>query len=185
MRKFVFAALSVAAIAVTDYASADPLRVGFGMDVGAPSGGAVGVVVNPGLDWARLQASLTCDSLSFGGLGSLQFAIPLPFANCPIGLVRGCAGRIPADRFHSGTLDFDKWDWSMSPVWWFAVGKAQRVPLELRGESHYINIHTNNFQTRHADTTSVGLAPFNGLCTNRSLQQRSTSAPSSSIGMPM
>lgn len=72
MRKFVFAALSVAAIAVTDYASADPIRVGFGMDVGAPSGAAVGVVVNPKLDWVRLQASLTYDYLSLGGRGSVQ-----------------------------------------------------------------------------------------------------------------
>lgn len=72
MRKLLCVALSAATFCIADYASADPVRAGFGVDLGVPSGVAAGVVVNPALDWARLQASLTYDYLSPGGRLSLQ-----------------------------------------------------------------------------------------------------------------
>ncbi len=96
MRKFLFAAISVVALTATaDSAFADDrpnrFHMGFGMDLGVPSGAAVGVVVNPGLDWARLQASLTYNYLTFGGRGSLQLD---PFA-----LIRDRRGGIPFGLF--------------------------------------------------------------------------------------
>lgn len=72
MRKFLFAALSVAVVSITDAASADPVRAGFGVDVGVPSGAAVGAVITPATDAVRARISLTYDYLALGGRLSLQ-----------------------------------------------------------------------------------------------------------------
>src|SRR5208282_253043 len=92
MKKFIAASVLFAAVSVGGAASADPLRLGGGMDVGVPSGAAVGIVMNPGLDWVRLQASVTYDYLSFGGRGSLQLDPLAVFPKLPIGLFADVQG---------------------------------------------------------------------------------------------
>ncbi len=157
MRKFVFAALSVAAIAITDAASADPLRVGFGMDVGAPSGGAVGVVVNPGLDWARLQDSLTYDYLSFGGRGSLQLD---PFAllrNCPIGLFADVQGGFQPTASIPGHSDLPQVGFEYVNLYGgLRLGKPNGFHWNFEAGPTYMNIHTSNFQSVLNGTSGVG-----------------------------
>jgi hypothetical protein len=50
----------------------DKVRIGMGLNVGVPGGAAVGVVVNPKLDWLRVELDLTYNYLSFGGRASVQ-----------------------------------------------------------------------------------------------------------------
>jgi len=44
-----------------------PVRVGFGVDLGVPSGFAVGLIVHPRVDWVSLQASFTETYFAPGG----------------------------------------------------------------------------------------------------------------------
>jgi hypothetical protein len=98
MRKTLAFSALACTLFVCGEASADPIRVGFGADVGVPSGAAVGVVANPGLDWVRLQASLTYDYLSFGGRGSVQLD--------PMALIHDSHGGIPFGVFVDGQGGF-------------------------------------------------------------------------------
>jgi hypothetical protein len=158
MRKFVFAALSVAALVGTDVASADPLRVGFGADVGVPSGAAVGVVVNPGLDWARLQASLTYDYLSFGGRGSLQLD---PFAllpNFPIGLFADVQGGFQPEASIPGHSDLPRVGFDYLNLYGgLRLGKANGFHWNFEAGPTYLHATTGNFQSVLNNTSTSGL----------------------------
>jgi hypothetical protein len=61
-------------------------RLGFGADIGLPSGFAVGLVFNPWLDWVRLQASLTENVLHTGGRGSIQLDPMALMPRLPVGV---------------------------------------------------------------------------------------------------
>lgn len=50
----------------------DEVRVGAAFNVGVPGGVAVGVVVNPKLDWLRLELDIASNYLSVGGRASVQ-----------------------------------------------------------------------------------------------------------------
>src|ERR1039458_58138 len=112
MRKIIFSLVASLALLTSSVAMADgpactnpitvtpctldgsnhPFRFGFGMDLGLPSGVALGFVLNPKLDWLRLQASLTYDYLSFGGRGSVQLDPLALLPNLPIGLFADIQG---------------------------------------------------------------------------------------------
>lgn len=89
MRRIFFAVTALSLMCVSASASAEdkhPFRVGFGMDVGVPSGAAVGLVVHPKTDVLSLQLSVTYNALNLGERLSVKVD---PFGllpNCPIGL---------------------------------------------------------------------------------------------------
>lgn len=161
MRKFMFAALSVAAIAITDTAFADPAHVGFGMDVGAPSGGAVGVVVNPGLDWMRIEASLTYDYLSLGGRGSLQLD-PMALINVrhqvpgliwfshdfPFGIFADVQGGFQPTASIPGHSDLPQVGFDyLNTYAGIRLGKPNGFHWNFEGGPTYMHISTSNFQS--------------------------------------
>jgi hypothetical protein len=91
MRKF-FSRSLIFAVMIAMPAMADkpvdkhPLRVGFGMDVGVPSGAALGLVVHPKVDWLTLNLAVTYNALNVGERLSLKLD-PMALApNLPIGL---------------------------------------------------------------------------------------------------
>jgi len=148
MRKFLFSVVSVAALMATaDSAFADPLRVGFGADIGVPSGAAVGLVVNPGLDWARVQTSLTYDYLSFGGRGSLQLD---PFAllpKCPIGVFADAQGGFQPDANIPGYADLPQVGFEYLNLYGgLRLGNPNGFHWNFEAGPTYLNLHTNDFQ---------------------------------------
>lgn len=148
MKKIVACLLGLAVAIACTTAAADPLRVGFGMDVGVPSGGAVGVVVNPGLDWARLQASLTYDYLAFGGRGSLQLD---PFAllpNCPIGLFADVQGGFQPEASIPGHSDLPGVGFDYVNLYGgLRLGKPNGFHWNFEVGPTYLHVSTKNFQS--------------------------------------
>lgn len=67
----ILVALLVASVAHADERN-DKVRLGVGLNLGVPGGAAVGVVVNPKLDWLRVELDLTYNYLTFGGRASVQ-----------------------------------------------------------------------------------------------------------------
>ncbi len=88
MKRIVFTLLTAVllCISATSSATEHPLRIGFGADLGAPSGLAVGAVVHPKIDWVSVQASLTHNYLAFGGRLSVKVDPLALKPNLPIGL---------------------------------------------------------------------------------------------------
>ena len=149
MKRIVGCLLGLAVATACATAAADPLRVGFGMDVGVPSGGAVGVVVNPGLDWARLQASLTYDYLSLGGRGSLQLDPLALLPNCPIGLFADVQGgfqpeaNIPGGHSDLPSVGFDY----VNLYGGLRFGKPNGFHWNFEAGPTYMHVSTGNFQS--------------------------------------
>lgn len=154
MKKFFVTALTLLSMMVIMSVSAvvaaddHPFRLGFGMDVGVPSGGAVGVVVNPKLDWVRLQASLTYDYLAFGGRGSLQLD---PFAllpNCPIGLFADVQGGFQPTATIPGHSDLPGIGFDyLNTYAGLRLGKPNGFHWNFEAGPTYMHISTSNFQS--------------------------------------
>jgi hypothetical protein len=162
MRKFGIACLlGLAAATTTSVASADPFRAGFGMDVGVPSGGAVGLVINPGLDWMRLQGSLTYDYLSFGGRGSLQLDPLALLPNCPIGLFADVQGGWQPQASIPGRSDLPSVGFDYLNLYGgLRLGKPNGFHWNFLIGPTYMHITTSNFQSILNQVNSSNL---NGL----------------------
>lgn len=103
MKKILSGASLVLAVVSTSFSVSatepvpHPLRLGFGIDIGAPSGVALGLVVHPKIDWVSAQLSVTHNAINFGGRGSVKLDPLAIFPNLPIGLFgdlqAGIAGR--------------------------------------------------------------------------------------------
>jgi len=114
MKKWMLMAVAVACVSVPEMAMGDPVRAGFGMDFGVPSGAAVGFVLHPGLDMLSVQASLTYNALNFGGRASLQIDPMAEFLpRLPFGLfvdAQGgfaAAGNVPGHADKLPSLGYD------------------------------------------------------------------------------
>lgn len=155
-------------------AAADPLRVGFGMDVGVPSGGAVGVVVNPGLDWARLQASLTYDYLSFGGRGSLQLD-PMALIQVhhydklsglfwtghdfPFGIFADIQGGFQPEARIGGRSDLPSVGFDYVNLYGgLRFGNPNGFHWNIEAGPTYMHVSTNNFQSILSQTNSSSVS---------------------------
>jgi hypothetical protein len=147
MKKFLALTVVSTSLLLCGVASADPARVGFGMDVGVPSGAAVGLVANPGLDWVRLQASLTYDYLSFGGRGSLQLD---PFAllpNLPIGLFADVQGGFQPMASIPGHADLPSVGLDYVNLYGgLRLGKPNGFHWNFEAGPTYLHVATSNFQ---------------------------------------
>jgi hypothetical protein len=102
-------AVTVALLSVSSIASADeakhPLRIGFGGDIGVPSGFALGVVVHPKIDWVSAQLSLTHNTINFGGRMSVKLDPLALLPKVPIGLFADFQGGIAGRGNVPGTTD--------------------------------------------------------------------------------
>lgn len=156
MRKILFSLAACVIMLTSSLAMADqPVRLGFGMDLGVPSGAAVGVVVNPKLDWVRLQASLTYDYLSFGGRGSLQLD---PFAllpNLPIGLFADIQGGFQPTANIPGHSDLPSIGFDYLNLYGgLRLGKPNGFHWNFEAGPTYLHASTSNFQSVVAQSGS-------------------------------
>lgn len=157
MRKFLFAAVAVAALTATADSFADnhpnQFHMGFGMDVGIPSGAAVGAVVNPGLDWVRIQASLTYNYLTFGGRGSVQLD---PFvllknsegSSIPFGLFADVQGGFAPEASVPGHSDLPQVGYDYLNLYGgLRFGRPNGFHWNLELGPTYMHVSTGNFQS--------------------------------------
>jgi hypothetical protein len=123
------------------------LRVGFGMDFGVPSAAAVGVVVNPGVDWVRLQASLTYNYLTFGGRGSLQLDPLALLPKCPIGLFADLQGGFFPQANFPGHSDLPQVGYDyVNTYLGLRLGRPNGFHWNIEAGPSYIAATTKNFQ---------------------------------------
>jgi hypothetical protein len=118
------------------------------MDLGLPSGVALGFVLNPKLDWLRLQASLTYDYLSFGGRGSVQLDPLALLPNLPIGLFADIQGgfqpmaTIPGHSDLPGVgIDY------LNSYLGLRLGKPNNFHWNIEGGYTRLHVSTSNFQS--------------------------------------
>lgn len=145
MRKFVFVALSVAAIAVTDYAAADEnsFKVGTQFDLSVPSGVALGLDTRlPYLPWFKLGLSGTY-TLAPGIRGNLlidpiKFPV-VPVANVDVG--HQFPFTVPGVS-NSPSVDFDYVDLQGG----LAFGSRDGFRFLMLGGMSYLNGTAHNVQ---------------------------------------
>lgn len=163
MNKYLLGVLAATAVMATvDVASADPIRLGGGMDIGVPSGAAVGVVLNPGVDWVRLQTSLTYDYLAFGGRQSIQLD---PFAllpNCPFGVFADAQVGFQPNASIPGHADLPQVGFDYLNLYGgLRFGKPNGFHWNVEMGPTYMHITTNNFQSVLNNTGTTGLVVGN------------------------
>lgn len=135
-----------------------PFRIGFGMDIGVPSGAAVGVVVNPKVDWVRLQASLTYNYLAFGGRASLQLDPMALLPKLPIGLFADVQGGFFPRANVPGHNDLPQVGYDYVNVYGgLRLGRPNGFHWNLEIGPSYMHVATNNFQSLVSKTGTSGL----------------------------
>lgn len=124
-----------------------PVRVGFGADFGVPSGAALGVVVNPKLDWLRLQASLTYNYLTFGGRGSVQLDPMALLPNLPVGVFGDLQGGFFPTVTIPGHSDLPGIGYDYANLYLgLRLGKPNGFHWNFEGGESYMHVNTSNFQ---------------------------------------
>jgi hypothetical protein len=171
MRKNIIMLITAALLCIAGVANADevvqpapvtltnphPVRVGFGMDLGAPSGIAVGVVVHPATDYLSLQASFTENILSPGGRLAIKVD-PFAFApRVPIGLffdLQGGFTGIGNVPIHSVTLPGVGYDY-LNFYGGLRLGRVNGFHWLFEVGPSYIHVNTSNFQAVVASSSNT------------------------------
>ncbi len=123
--------------------------LGFGMDLGIPSGATLGFVVHPSVDWVSIEASFAENVLSPGGRLSVKFD---PFAllpRLPIALfadVQGGffgKGNIPGHAADLPSLGYQYANFYVG----LRLGRAQDFHWFFEAGPTFLNLSTSNFQS--------------------------------------
>jgi hypothetical protein len=139
-----------------------PFRIGFGMDVGVPSGAALGVVFNPKVDWARLQLSVTYNYLTPGGRASLQLDPLALLPNCPIGLFADVQGGFSPESSVPGHTDLPQVGFDYVNLYGgLRFGKPNGFHWNFEAGPSYMHVSTANFQSLVSKTGTTGLVVGN------------------------
>lgn len=139
----------VASALMCGAASADPVRVGFGSDLGVPSGYSLGVVVHPATDMLSVQPSLTYNGLGWGGRLALKFDPMARARNLPVGLfldLQGgvaASGTVPGHRTDAPSVGYDY----INTYLGLRLGKAQNFHWNFEVGPSYMHVATGNFQS--------------------------------------
>lgn len=125
-----------------------PFRVGFGMDIGVPSGLSVGVVVNPKIDWLSLEGSFTENVLSPGGRLSLKLDPIASVSRIPFGVIGdvqgGFFGRGSIPGHHDlPTIGYDYANFYGG----LRFGRPGGFNWVLEAGPSYLAFNSNNFQS--------------------------------------
>ena len=171
MRKALFTGLAIALVCVTATASADPLfggdhplRLGFGMDVGVPSGASLGLVVHPKQDWISVQPSLTYNGLAFGGRLALKLD-PMALinkGNLPIGLFADAQGGFAGEGTIPGHSDLPGIGYDYLNLYGgLRLGKPNGFHWNFEVGPTYMHASTNNFQSLLKSSGTSGLTVGN------------------------
>lgn len=139
------------------------LRLGFGADLGVPSGLAIGLVVHPMVDWVSLQASFTETYVAPGGRLSVKLD---PFALMPrlaIGLFAdfqgGFAARegLPASNLPAVGYDY------FNAYLGLRLGRPNGFNWVIELGPTYMHVNTDGFQSVISQS---GNSNLNGLTVN-------------------
>ncbi len=171
MRKSIVITVALAALCISATASAEekqenahPFRVGFGMDLGVPSGAALGLVVHPKVDWASVQLSLTHNVLNFGGRASLKLD-PMALinrGNLPIGLFADAQGGFAAQGTIPGHSDLPSLGYDYLNLYGgLRLGKPNGFHWNFEVGPTYMHINTDNFQAVLKNGNVPGLSVGN------------------------
>lgn len=166
MRRIFFSTMTAALLCFSLNASAEeskhPLRVGFGMDLGVPSGAALGVVVHPKVDWASVQLSLTHNVLAFGGRASLKLDPLALKPNLPIGLFADVQGGFAAQGNIPGHSDLPSVGYDYLNLYGgLRLGKPNGFHWNFEVGPTYMHISTDNFQSALKSGNVPGLSVGN------------------------
>lgn len=146
INSFVVAAFLVA-IPSSSGADEHPLRLGFGADLGVPSGVAVGAVVHPKIDWASAQLSLTHNAINFGGRLSVKLDPLALRPNLPIGVFFDIQGGIAGHGNIPGTTGLPPVGYDYFNFYGgLRLGKPNGFHWNIEVGPTYMVAHTNNFQ---------------------------------------
>lgn len=152
MKKFLVCATVIALISVSTTASAEekysPVRVGFGMDLGVPSGASLGIVVCEDACGLRGQVSLTHNALAFGGRASIKLD---PFAlmpKIPIGFFFDWQGGFTGQGSIPGHADLPTVGYDYLNFYGgLRLGKAKNFHWNFEVGPTYLVANTSNFQS--------------------------------------
>ncbi len=134
------------------------VRLGFGMDLGLPSGAAIGFVANPALDWVRLQVSLTYNYLSFGGRGSVQVDPMALDKDLAIGLFLDLQGGFSPESNIPGQSNLPAVGYDYLNIYGgLRLGKPNGFHWNIEVGPTYMHVSTNDFQTVVANKGAAGL----------------------------
>lgn len=129
-------------------AEADPLRIGFGGDVGIPSGISVGVVVHPKVDWVSVQLSITHNIINFGGRIAAKVDPLAYFSSVPVGIFGdfqfggNFSGNIPS------LSDFPTIGYRYINMYGgLRLGRPNGFHWNFEVGPSFIDVSTHNFQT--------------------------------------
>lgn len=157
MRKTLFGALAIALLCVSASASADPLfggnhplRLGFGGDVGVPSGASLGLVVHPKQDWLSVSPSLTYNGLAFGGRLALKLdpMALINHGNLPIGLFADVQGGFFGQGTIPGHSDLPSLGYDYLNLYGgLRLGKPNGFHWNFEVGPSYLHATTGNFQS--------------------------------------
>lgn len=144
------ATLTLALALISSSAMADdvkhPLRVGFGLDVGAPSGVAVAIVVHPKVDWLSTSAALTHNGLAFGGRLSVKLD-PMGIKNYPIGLFVDCQGGFASNGSIPGYSDLPSFGYQYLNLYGgLRLGRPNGFHWNFEIGPSYVHLTSHNFQ---------------------------------------
>lgn len=173
MQRNIALGLTLALLCVSGIASADPLfggnhplRLGFGADVGVPSGASLGLVVHPKQDWFSVSPSLTYNGLAFGGRLALKLDPLALLPNLPIGLFGDVQGGFAGEGNIPGHSDLPglRYDY-LNLYGGLRLGKPNGFHWNFEAGPTYMHINTNNFQSifgSNANGLTIGNPTVNG-----------------------
>lgn len=147
MKKFLIGSVAMALALVSTGAMADPVRLGPSADIGLPSGGAVGVTLNPKLDWVRLSLDLTYDYLSFGGRAGVQLDPLALLPKVPVGIFVDIQGGFQPTAGIPGHSDLPKVGFDYVNLYGgLRFGPPNSFHWNFEVGPTYMHITTQNFQ---------------------------------------
>lgn len=155
MKRYVILFMTLALMCLSVSASADPLfggehplRIGGEMDLGLPSGVALGVVVHPKVDYLVPSLALTYNGLSFGGRLALKFDPLALKRNVPIGIFIDLQGGIVGQGNIPGHSDLPSLGYDyMNFYGGLRLGKPNGFHWNFEVGPTYLAAHTGNFQS--------------------------------------
>jgi hypothetical protein len=129
-------------------ANPHPVRVGFGMDLGVPSGISVGVVVHPKVDWLSVEGSFTENVLSPGGRLSLKLDPLALLPRVPVGVFFDLQGGFFGRGTIPGHSDLPSIGYDyVNTYFGLRLGKAQNFHWLIEAGPSYLAFNSSNFQS--------------------------------------
>lgn len=142
-----------------------PMRYGFGMDLGLPSGLAVGFVVHPKVDWLTLQASFTETYLAPGGRLSVKLDPMALMRKLPVGLLLDLQGGFAAREGFPGHADLPSVGYDYLNVYaGLRLGKPNSFHWLFEVGPTYMHANTDRFGSLlgSGSSLSIGNPTVNG-----------------------